>query len=219
MSWTEQANSPADTWRSISMSADGVKIVATTTGEDAYASFDSGAAWSALPVPSAFSADISDDGQTIVVAGYTTNSTVGKIFSLRDGGATFTSFDTGYAHYASDVSMSSDGSKIAVTRAYVFTLTDCGQTWTKQTNPQAISASNIDIDLDTPGQQLTVDKTDTKGWKAMYDPTSDTFVINGNFGASASPKPVAILSYSVAVPYGYEQPTGVITIFLRSLPI
>jgi hypothetical protein len=141
--WTN-SNVPNWTWRSIALSADGTKLVASATdpaGNDyIFTSADSGTTWTSNSVPGNVAVYVatSANGKRLVAAGgkWVAGDWVGSIFTSTNLGATWqsvASFPTSF--YA--VASSAAGEKLvaASDAGYVLTSTNSGETWTSNNVP------------------------------------------------------------------------------------
>jgi hypothetical protein len=129
-------------WKSVASSADGMKLVAVgqASGIGGLAhSSDAGATWQAGPLNVATNwwrgVASSADGTKLVAVGVLEIANSPYIYRSSDSGATWVQA-TVPAEYWSAVASSADGSKLVATAYYpgsVYTSTDSGDTWTKQT--------------------------------------------------------------------------------------
>lgn len=104
----------------------------------------------------------------------------GSIYTSTDGGVTWTEQAAAGQRGWQAITSSVDGMKLAAAggnNGYIYTSTDGGVTWAEQTYPQHIDPALIDIDPATLGLQRTIDKTTAEGWKASYNPATDTYAM------------------------------------------
>lgn len=136
---------PLANWQRIDISADGSKIIATSTYRSIYKSTDGGAAWTQLTNSGErfwFDIAISSDGLTILGVA---RDDVQGVWTSRDGGQTFSganigsTFEPGQAVFAS---MSDDGAVMLATSYRTSPngtspkmSTDSGQTWSNTDLP------------------------------------------------------------------------------------
>ncbi|PID33076.1 hypothetical protein CR969_02645 [Candidatus Saccharibacteria bacterium] len=176
-SWVEQTSLPAGNWHTMASSSDGQRLVVAGFGTLS-TSADGGATWADRNVGGGTydwqAVASSADGNVLYAQDYG-----GYIFRSSDGGISWSEQTSSGQHSWSSIATSSDGSHVAATNelGYVHTSSDGGSTWIEHKNEQLIDPSNVDIDPDTPGQQLTIDKTSTEGWSASYDPATDNYVM------------------------------------------
>lgn len=103
--WTALTNSGNHYWYAVSMSSDGMKIIASYDGGVVYSS-DGGSTWTTVRGIGRYgSAAISGDGSIIAVA--ITNP--GTIYTSSDGGSTWTTQTSAGSQYWDDMKLSSNG--------------------------------------------------------------------------------------------------------------
>jgi hypothetical protein len=149
--------SVTDAWNAVASSADGVRLVATTSSGQLYTSSDEGLTWTLRLVGQTWSGVASSsDGLKIVAA---TNG--GAIFTSPDGGVTWA--DDGSSRAWSSVATSADGSRLTAV-AYlgqIWTSADSGASWTARDSNRAWRAVSSSADgrvlvAGTNGAQLYV---------------------------------------------------------------
>lgn len=130
VTWTQRTGAGSHGWVPIDSSADGSTLVTcyNTEPSDIYISSDGGATWTLRPNPNSAAAlcngaSISSDGTKIAVAYSSVN---GNIWTSTDSGATWTAQTSAPTGSFLKIAMSSDGSKMAATRDYIYTNSDCG---------------------------------------------------------------------------------------------
>ena len=211
--WTEQTGSPTGNWKSVRMSSDGSKIIAsvvetgTTTNSVLYSS-DGGVSWNDITPPTGGTSDwsavtISQDGYDVVAV----DRNDGYIwYSPNDGNYWIQETDAG-AGYWSAVTIAQNGFNIAATdpgNNAIWDTSDGGGTWNNvapSANPwQSIAYSENGLYLVTSyigGQichSLNFAETFTCGYGAAADWTS--------FSAGDEGNAVAAGGYSSPVYYG-----------------
>lgn len=133
---------PALLWKSVASSADGSRLIAATTAGQLFISTNFGANWSSNAAPGAGSVVASSaDGFTLAVGGES------DICASTNGGQTWVTnalFDTLFMSICS----SADGTKLAAANGnggpgYIYTSSDSGTTWTRNTNVPAMTWLSI----------------------------------------------------------------------------
>ena len=115
----------------IASSADGTKVILAAGG--IFLSTDSGATWQPTVITNGMTGVASSaDGTNLVAVGYGTNA--GVIYHSGDSGATWSSFTlpAGFTNAASSVASSADGRKLVAAGYWIYTSTNYGATWQKQ---------------------------------------------------------------------------------------
>lgn len=151
--WT-QTSAPSNQWRSITCSADGIRLAACmtvsgfTNGGAIYLSTNSGNTWIVSSAPTNFpwfSIASSADGKKLVAAGWGQNQSV-PIYTSTNFGATWISNNISSTSWYAVLS-SADGVKLAavINNGGIYTSTNSGSTWTKTGAPnnywQSIASS------------------------------------------------------------------------------
>ncbi len=178
--WTEQTGSGARFWKTLSMSADGTKLIATVDGNHGsaflYTSVDSGVTWVeqvAVGGRQWTSANFSADGTKIIATATTGDYTPGPdyIYTSSDAGTTWTR-QSGVPAYGK-MTTSFDGSKVVLgsnTSAKVYISTDFTATWTELVVPGSSALGGIDASSDgstliiATGGQLVLSEDSGATW-------------------------------------------------------
>lgn len=152
-------NSGNNDWRSIDMSADGLKIVAVSPGRNIQKSTDGGSSWTELTNSGTgywTDVSISSNGENIM--GVTMFDADG-VMSSRDGGQTFTSANIGSTFKASQATfaaMSADGMVMIATsyQSVPQMSIDSGMTWSSTTLPVVGWTGFAVSDTETPSRRI-----------------------------------------------------------------
>ena len=142
--WT-QSGAPRFGWSAVASSADGTRLVATTSGFGGliYTSANSGLTWTLGSAPSAYWSSVasSADGIHCVAVAYQ-----GGIYTSSDSGATWTPQTGGLPASAQwgSVASSADGRNLVavVDQGWIYTSTNFGVTWTEQFSGLPLTASS-----------------------------------------------------------------------------
>jgi len=137
VTWTQRQGAGTGDWTHVSSSADGITLCASSgTYGYIYTSTDSGVAWTERTSMGAQlwgSLVCTADGSGI----YATNDS-GQLFASTDGGATWSTVTSLGAHdYVASVTVSANGTRLAVASDYIYTSDDSGVTWRKEASAVA----------------------------------------------------------------------------------
>lgn len=190
-------NTPLSNWQRIDLSADGSRIITTSTYRTIYKSTDGGAAWTQLTNSGErfwFDIAISSDGLTIMGVA---RDDVQGVWTSRDGGQTFaganigSSFANGQAVYAS---MSDDGAVMLATSYGTSPKmsTDSGQTWSSAGLPALGWMGFAISDTATP-QRRMIAVTESAGvFQYGPIPVSSISSVSPNVGTTTGGRSVVI---------------------------
>ncbi len=153
-------------WTSVSMSADGTKIIAGTSNDYLYVSTDSGATWieqTGLGIGNWYVA-VSNDGTKL--AAYDGTSTNRTVYVSSDFGVIWNEMNNA-APQALAVAISNDGTKVALAGPYIYISTDSGATFTQNASSAprryAVSMSGDGTKIASPGYSRYIHTSNDSG--------------------------------------------------------
>ncbi len=178
--WVRRTSSGLNNWYSVAMSADGTKIVASSSNSGngyIYISTDSGRTWTqktSAGLKFWYSVAMSADGTKLAAAVYDD-----YIYTSIDGGDTWIAKTTSTIKKWAKIILSSDGTKIAAwnaTDSRLYTSTDSGATWTIQYGANGVglnmTMSSLGDKIAGSLQNLTYISTSNDGgitWTKQYN--------------------------------------------------
>ncbi len=171
--WVDQPGSGWRYWANVVSSADGSTLIATENGGYVYISTDAGVNWVqqvSLGTSSWASSALSSDGTKMVIAGYG-----GYIQTSTDTGANWVVQAAPGQRDWDSVAASADGSKYVAIDAYIHTSADSGASWQTHLNKLPYDENGIDLITSTPEIDTVIDRSNSEGWMASYDPATDIF--------------------------------------------
>lgn len=152
--WTPRAN--IGSGRMIAISADGTRLLAAGASGNIFMSSDSGANWNALESAGSrvwTSIALSGDGSRMIAGERDINGTfTARVWLSLDSGATWNAVRPPAASWPL-VSISNDGSKMAVVGTELFYSNDSGATWTERT---ALEGTWSSLQMSGTGLKLMV---------------------------------------------------------------